>query len=179
MALVFLALKFALIALIYVFLYQIIRAIQLDMGYGLRSGRPGIEVEVPGEEEGGGTRGFPAVMEGGDEGRPPGGAEPGPGLYVVGEHGEFPPGAFFAIDPLTDIVVSLGRGPGNIISIPDPYVSAVHARIVRRGEGYWLEDLGSRNGTFVNGKRVSRAVRLRPGDTITVGDTTFQFRGVR
>ncbi|HHV61845.1 MAG TPA: FHA domain-containing protein [Firmicutes bacterium] len=162
MALVFSILKFVLIAFIYAFLYQVARTIQLDIDY----------------HEAGAGRGRPERMVSGERNRP-GRPDPGLGLYVVGEQGEFPPGAFFAIDSSTDTVITLGRGSGNIISIPDPYVSVNHARIVKRGEEYWLEDLGSKNGTFVNGKRVSRAVRLSLGDTVTIGDTTFQFRGVR
>ena len=57
----------------------------------------------------------------------------------------------------------------------DPELSRNHARIVRRaGDQLTIEDLGSTNGTFVNGKRVTDAQALRPGDTIKLGTTTLQ-----
>ena len=57
----------------------------------------------------------------------------------------------------------------------DPELSRNHARIARRaGDQLTIEDLGSTNGTFVNGKQVEEAQPLRPGDTIKVGTTTMQ-----
>jgi S1-C subfamily serine protease len=57
----------------------------------------------------------------------------------------------------------------------DPEISRNHARIVRRaGDQLAIEDLGSTNGTFVNGKRIDKAEVLRPGDTVKVGTTTLQ-----
>ncbi len=57
----------------------------------------------------------------------------------------------------------------------DPELSRNHARIARRaGDQLTIEDLGSTNGTFVNGKRITEAQTLRPGDTVKLGTTTLQ-----
>ena len=57
----------------------------------------------------------------------------------------------------------------------DPELSRNHARIARRaGDQLTIEDLGSTNGTFVNGKRITDAQTLRPGDTVKLGTTTLQ-----
>ena len=59
----------------------------------------------------------------------------------------------------------------------DPEISREHARVTRVGDAIQIEDLGSTNGTFVNGERISGQRQLKPGDTIEVGTTTLQFVG--
>ena len=51
----------------------------------------------------------------------------------------------------------------------------VHARLFRRGEGLYVEDLGSRNGTFVNGEQVQSPHRLRKGDRVQFGETVGEI----
>jgi len=68
----------------------------------------------------------------------------------------------------------LGRSRDADVQIEDPNVSRRHAEIVQEGSVYWLVDLGSTNGTEVDGKRVSRA-RLGDGSHFTVGETTLTF----
>lgn len=70
--------------------------------------------------------------------------------------------------------VTIGRQPDNTVSVDNPAVSARHARIARHGDGFIVEDLESRNGTFVNGERVSRHV-LRHGDVVLVGKHKLVF----
>jgi uncharacterized membrane protein len=72
-------------------------------------------------------------------------------------------------------VTVLGRSPRSHVPVDDGRVSAEHARIERQGQAYVLRDLGSRNGTYVNGRRVSGAVVLHPGDQVRVGQTNFAF----
>lgn len=67
--------------------------------------------------------------------------------------------------------VTIGRSAGNDFIIADPEVSRRHARIVRREDGFAVEDIGSTNGTFVNGQRISHLTLLQDGDTIDLGDT--------
>lgn len=67
--------------------------------------------------------------------------------------------------------LSLGRDLSNDIVISDADVSRRHARLVQQGEGYLLEDLGSTNGTFVNGERLTAPQALRPGDSVRLGET--------
>ena len=68
-------------------------------------------------------------------------------------------------------VLSLGREAGNDLVIEDPQISRRHARLTRQGNSYLLEDLGSTNGTFVKGSRVSTPVLLANGDLIGLADT--------
>ncbi len=68
-------------------------------------------------------------------------------------------------------VHTVGREAGNDILINDPQVSRHHARLTLQGSAYILEDLGSTNGTFVNGRRVAGPVTLSAGDMVGLGDT--------
>jgi len=68
-------------------------------------------------------------------------------------------------------VYTLGREAGNDIIINDPQVSRHHVRLTLRGDSYIMEDLGSTNGTFVNGRRITGATTLSPGDVVGLGDT--------
>jgi hypothetical protein len=72
---------------------------------------------------------------------------------------------------LTDEVVNLGRDITNNIVINDREVSRHHLRFTRGAEGFTMEDLGSTNGTFINGRRVTGASLLKPGDMIGLGET--------
>jgi pSer/pThr/pTyr-binding forkhead associated (FHA) protein len=71
----------------------------------------------------------------------------------------------------------IGRHPYNDVSLPDPAVSRYHCWIVRRDGEFWIEDLASANGTFVDGERVAVPRALRPGAAIRVGATEFEFTG--
>jgi hypothetical protein len=71
--------------------------------------------------------------------------------------------------PLGKDVIIIGRSPDNDIAIDDAEVSRHHARLTRRGNDWILEDLGSRNGTFVNGQRITGPVTLTPGAQVGLG----------
>jgi hypothetical protein len=74
--------------------------------------------------------------------------------------------------PLNSAPVTLGRGGQNdLVLSGDEFASARHARIEVRGDGAWVLDLDSTNGTFVNGSRVTGAQRLGAGDVLRVGET--------
>ena len=73
--------------------------------------------------------------------------------------------------PLGD-EITVGRGGGCGIVLPDDgFVSTVHARVFRRGDELFVEDLGSRNGTFLNGDQLTTSTRLRRGDRVQFGQT--------
>jgi len=88
------------------------------------------------------------------------------------------------------LVVTSGNQSGQVISLTavetplgrmeidpqDSYISGHHARIVRHKNWFWLQDIGSQNGTYHNGSRVFEAVPLRAGDQIQIGNTTLQFK---
>ena len=68
-----------------------------------------------------------------------------------------------------------GRNSGSALSLgDDDFASARHARIDPRTDGIWVEDLGSTNGTFVNGERIT-AERLSPGDVVRIGQTELRL----
>lgn len=77
---------------------------------------------------------------------------------------------------LTGERVTVGKGPGNDVVLDDPRVSRLHASLERFAEGWCVNDLGSSNGTFVNGERTWGPRRLRHGDEIRVGQTRLLFR---
>lgn len=68
---------------------------------------------------------------------------------------------------------TLGRTEPNSIVIPDPAVSARHCRLSFRKGQWWIEDLGSANGTFLNGKAVAAAMALSDGDVVEVAQVKF------
>jgi hypothetical protein len=76
--------------------------------------------------------------------------------------------------PLGD-ELTVGRGGGCGVVLPeDTFVSTVHARLFRRGDDLFVEDLGSRNGTFVNGDQVQVPTKLRRGDRVQFGQTVTE-----
>jgi pSer/pThr/pTyr-binding forkhead associated (FHA) protein len=79
--------------------------------------------------------------------------------------------------PIGESALSLGRAPDSGIVVTDPAASRRHAEIRREGSGYVLHDLGSGNGTWVNGGPVTTH-RLEPGDQILIGEESFRFEVV-
>ena len=71
--------------------------------------------------------------------------------------------------------ITIGRGPDNDIQLSDPNVSQRHVRISASSAGIVAVDLGSTNGTFLNGKRIDGATRVTKGQRIYVGDFTLTF----
>ena len=69
---------------------------------------------------------------------------------------------------LTKEVTTIGRWDDNDIPIPDRWVSRYHAEIRRQGSHYVIHDLGSKNGLFVNGKRVTEPLTLEDGDQVQI-----------
>jgi hypothetical protein len=71
---------------------------------------------------------------------------------------------------------TVGRGPGSAIRLDeDEYVSSRHALITPADNGVWVEDLGSTNGTYVNGAAVTTSRLLQPGDVVRIGDTQLRI----
>jgi hypothetical protein len=82
-------------------------------------------------------------------------------------------GETFTLDshPLT-----IGRGSNNDVALQaDEYASTRHARFEPRRDGIWIEDIGSTNGTFVNGIRLARERKLAAGDVVRIGETDLRF----
>ncbi len=89
-------------------------------------------------------------------------------LIVQGKHDE-------AVVSITRATTTLGRAETNEVILPDPSISRFHAEIAVSDKGYRLRDLGSTNGTFLNGAPVTSAY-LEPGDQIRLGETVIEFR---
>ncbi len=87
-----------------------------------------------------------------------------------------PDGASFR-QALEAATVVLGRSSSNDLPLDDPSVSRIHAKIVRRDDGFYILDTGSKHGTLVNTRRISEPTRLHPGDQILVGRTILSFNG--
>jgi hypothetical protein len=72
--------------------------------------------------------------------------------------------------------LTVGRAEGCGVALPeDTFVSQLHARVFRRDGSFYVEDLGSTNGTFLNRKPVTTAVQLRKGDRLQVGKTLLEL----
>jgi len=106
------------------------------------------------------SRALPAVLRG--------------DAFLVGMRGA-PTGHSYA---LRAGMTYVGRDPSLPISLADGLVSGRHASIQRSPQGYVLADLGSRNGTYVNGRRLANAVLLSDGDQVRLGQSDFVFRAV-
>jgi FHA domain len=77
---------------------------------------------------------------------------------------------------LNSAPLTVGRGAANDVELRgDDFASAEHARFEPRRDGVWLTDVGSTNGTFVNGARLERPRKLAPGDRIRIGATDLRF----
>ncbi|MGH2812043.1 MAG: FHA domain-containing protein [Actinomycetota bacterium] len=70
----------------------------------------------------------------------------------------------------------IGRADKCQVILSDPYASQVHARVFRRDEGVFIEDMGSTNGTYLNRKKVSAPLPVSRGDRARIGKTEMEFR---
>ncbi len=147
---VLLALKVAFLVLLYLFIWRIVRTAGRDLRLPQESFilRP--------------------ALAGGGIGQPV-----NPGRLVVVHSGILSVGEEFQLD---SSALTVGRGGRNDVSIEgDEFASARHVRVEPRRDGVWVSDLGSTNGTFVNGVRIDRARKLVPGDVVRVGETELRF----
>lgn len=77
--------------------------------------------------------------------------------------------------PLGRLRITIGRSARNDLCIPDPFASRVHAEVRREGDQFFLQDLGSANGTLYNGTNVDGTIELNPGGRIQIGETEIVF----
>lgn len=157
-------LKYVFLAVLYLFFLRVIRAVWVEV-------REPKATPPRSEEQSEGTGGaFGAPTAPADHPAP--GRRRGPEKLVVVEPAERKGTEFPLADEMT-----LGRAPGCGVSLPeDSFVSQLHARIFRRDGDLHLEDLGSTNGTYLNGKRITVAAPIRKGDRVQVGRTTLELR---
>jgi predicted component of type VI protein secretion system len=148
------ALKFCFLALLFLFLWRVVRVVLLELRAPAVAAAPAPAPADPGAR--------PAT--------PPSKADRKAARLRILD----PPDHRGEIYPLGD-ELTVGRGGGcGIVLTADQFVSTVHARVFRRGEDLLVEDLGSRNGTFVNGERVAAPTRINRGDRVQFGETVAE-----
>lgn len=97
-------------------------------------------------------------------------------LIVVESPGRDPePGRSFDLDAIT----TLGRDVNNGIVVEDPFASAEHAVLTYRGRSWYVEDLGSTNGTYVNGRAIEAVSPLGYGDEVSIGQVRLRLERAR
>jgi hypothetical protein len=94
-----------------------------------------------------------------------------PRLEVVAAM-NFAPGTVFQIGESA----TLGRTGNADVPIEDPFASAAHARIFPRGQFMYIEDMGSTNGTYLNGRMLRRPEQLKVADSIRIGETEYRYQ---
>jgi pSer/pThr/pTyr-binding forkhead associated (FHA) protein len=96
-----------------------------------------------------------------------------PGQLVVTRSKVVPVGKTVEAGP---VPTTIGRTEDNVLVLDgDDYASGRHARVESGLDGTWVIDLGSTNGTYVNGERIEGRTRLHEGDLLQVGDTELRF----
>jgi FHA domain len=109
---------------------------------------------------------------------------PGSGARPRSRGGDKPPRSVVVVDErgnrtgthALDGNIQIGRAGACQIRLDDTYVSSFHARIFRRDDGWYVEDLGSTNGTYLNQRRVTSPAALQAGDRLKVGKSTLELR---
>ncbi len=149
-----LALKIAFLILLYLFIWRIVRSAARDLRLPQES-----MILGPQQAAAAGLGAQPSARE--------------TGRLVVLQSPALDEGDLYTLDshPMT-----IGRGATNDVPLrEDEYSSTRHARLEPRRDGVWIEDIGSTNGTFVNGIRLTRERRLVPGDVVRIGETDLRF----
>jgi pSer/pThr/pTyr-binding forkhead associated (FHA) protein len=147
---VLLALKAAFLVLLYVFIWRVIRSASRD----LRVAPQESFILAPSQL---------AAEHPVDSG----------GRLVVEKSKVLENGSSFEAGP---VPLTIGRAEDNTLALPgDDFASGHHARIESQRDGVWIVDLGSTNGTFINGSRLDGRRKLREGDVVQIGDTELRF----
>ena len=151
---VLLILKIAFLVLLYLFIWRIVRTASRDLrlpqeSFVLAPSGAGVRTSRPGRPS---------------------------GRLVVVKSPDLDEGQDFELDSAQ---LTIGRGRNNDIAISsDEYASARHARFEPRQDGVWVQDLGSTNGTYLNGARLEHPRRLTQGDIVRIGDTDLRYDAV-
>jgi hypothetical protein len=150
------ALKFGFLAVLYLFLLWVARSAMRDLRrYEGSSVAEPVEAPNPVRSR----RAGPDLRAG-----------VSPHLEVVAAMG-YEPGTTFDVGE----GATLGRSNGADIRVDDPFASSAHARIFSRGDFMYVEDMGSTNGTYLNGRQLRTAERLKMADVIRIGDSEYRY----
>jgi hypothetical protein len=153
-----LLLKFSFLAVLYLFLFWVARSSLKDLS------RHADAVPVEGHAD---SAGDPSRRTSGPDLR----AGVDPRLEVVAAMGHEPGAQLRLGDSAT-----LGRSDSADIQVDDPFASSAHARVFPRGAFMYIEDMGSTNGTYLNGRPLRRPEQLKVADTIRIGDTEYRYQ---
>jgi hypothetical protein len=146
-----LVLKVAFLVLLYLFIWRIVRSAARDVRMPQES-----FILAPGSVPGLGSE--PQLET---------------GRLVVVNSPALPEGDELTLD---SSALLLGRGSENDVNLArDEYASSKHLRVEPRRDGVWVEDIGSTNGTYLNGIRLTRPKKLAPGDVVRVGETELRY----
>lgn len=173
--LVLLAGKILFLLFLYLFIYWVIRASTRDMRMSIaqaQSGPPGAGRIMAGPVAGPRTVSGGAVAVDEAPGAVAGRSTGGSWALVVEQSPHVREGWAFVM-PLGARMIA-GRAEDVEIHLPDTFVSSHHVRVEARSDGLLVDDLGSTNGTFVNGEEIAGPVMTGPGDRVTVGDSVFK-----
>jgi pSer/pThr/pTyr-binding forkhead associated (FHA) protein len=151
------ALKFGFLAVLYLFLLWVARSSLRDLA------RTAAAPEPPPPE--------PAPEPRRRRTRPDLRAGVRPRLEVIAAMGHEPGTVFEIGDGAT-----LGRSPSSDIRVDDPFASSAHARIFPRGEFMYIEDMGSTNGTYLNGRPLRRPEQLKVADVVRIGESEYRYQ---
>ena len=152
------ALKFGFLIVLYLFLLWIARSALKDLSRGGDGTAAAEPVEPPSPRR---RRGSAPQPRGGVA----------PRLVVVAAKG-FEPGTAFDVSN----GAMMGRADNSEIRVDDQFASSAHARIFLRSELMYVEDMGSTNGTYLNGRQIRTAERLKVSDVIRIGDTEYRYQ---
>ena len=151
------ALKFGFLAVLYLFLLWVVRSAMRDLSRYEATPAAAEPVDLPGPRRR--ERSTPDLRSG-----------VSPRLQVVAAMG-YEPGTTFEVGE----GATFGRSDNADIRVDDAFASSAHARIFPRAEFMYLEDMGSTNGTYLNGRQVKSAERLKMADTIRIGDSEYRY----
>lgn len=147
-------LKYALLVLLYFFIYRAVRSVAVDVS-GRRAGGRTTQMKSPSR---------PVAAKASKGGK-------APAAVVVHEpEGDKPRTVRLSGQ------VDIGRADGCAIRLQDTYVSQVHARLAGKDGAWYVEDLGSTNGTYLNDRKVVAPVEVHAGDVVRIGKTVLELR---
>jgi pSer/pThr/pTyr-binding forkhead associated (FHA) protein len=154
-------LKLCCLALLYLFFLRVLRAVWAEVNAAPMAAAPA------------GTRPAAGAAGTAPQGRRPRGRGKGPATHLVVVEPRDQRGRSYELGQ----ELTVGRAAGCQITLDDSYASQLHARVFQRDGILYVEDLGSTNGTFVGGKKVTAPVPLERGDHLKVGNTVLEVAG--
>ena len=152
------ALKFGFLAVLYLFLLWVARSAMKDLARASDGAAAAEPVEPPSPRRR--QSSMPDLRAG-----------VSPSLVVVAAMGH-EPGTLFDVGG----GAMMGRSDNADIRVDDPFASSAHARVFDRAGFMYVEDMGSTNGTYLNGRQIRTGERLKVGDVIRIGDSEYRYQ---